>query len=60
MPEFAGVGIHPGDAPDDAPCAGRGDEFVADDALIDRGGGDILIGEATRVRLLLDLGRVMK
>ncbi len=48
-PEFAAVGIGPSDAPDDAAGAGRSDEFVAGDALVDGGGGDVLIGHAGEV-----------
>ena len=65
LPGLAAVRIGPGVAADDAAGAGGGDEFVTGDALVDGGGGDIAqaaAGEvaALRVRLLLDLGRVMK
>ena len=49
LPGLTAVGIGPGDAPDDAAGTRGSDEFVADDALIDRGGSDVLIGGAGEV-----------
>ena len=49
LPGFAAVGIDPGDAPDDAAGAAGGDQFVAGDALVDGGGGDVLETNAGEV-----------
>jgi hypothetical protein len=50
LPGCAAVGIVPGDAPDNAAGAGGGDEFVAEDAFVDRGGGDVVTGVARIVQ----------